>query len=210
MEMLLNEEVMKLSPDKYLLWSRKSMLVMSDLHLGKVSHFRKHGIAAPTALIQEELNRMQSILQKEAPKKWMIVGDLFHSSHNHEWELFAGMLQQYPGLETILVRGNHDIIPGFMTKDAGLKTSSTYFLQPFVFSHHPHEHAAHYLISGHMHPGICIKSKARQSLRLPCFYFAHKFAILPAFGRFTGLDLVDKTKNNRIFAIANHEIIEMK
>jgi hypothetical protein len=33
----------------------------------------------------------------------------------------------------------------------------------------------------HLYPGVKLKSKAKQNLSLPCFYFAEHFAILPAF-----------------------------
>ena len=47
-----------------------------------------------------------------------------------------------------------------------------------------------YFFSGHIHPGIRIDGAGRQSLYFPCFYFGKKYAVLPAFSRFTGAAVI--------------------
>ncbi len=207
--LVIHDETLLLFPDRYIYWPAQQVLIMSDIHLGKVSHFRKNGIAVPSGVITKELERFRQMLETHKPLKLIIVGDLFHSSLNHEWELFSDLVKPLTDTEVILVRGNHDTFPAYMFKNSNIKVTFKYFLQPFEFSHHPVDNSMNYVISGHKHPGVLLKSTARQHLRLPCFYFDKKQAILPAFGGFTGLDLIEKTKQNRIFVITPEKVIEI-
>jgi hypothetical protein len=50
---------------------------------------------------------------------------------------------------------------------------------------------------------------AKQSLRLPCFYFTKTYAVLPAFSRFTGTHLIEPKKNSTIFAIVENKIVQV-
>jgi uncharacterized protein len=58
-----------------------------------------------------------------------------------------------------------------------------------------------YYFSGHLHPGIRINGMGKQSLQFPCFYFGGEYAILPAFGRFTGTVSIDPGAESNVFAI---------
>ena len=58
-----------------------------------------------------------------------------------------------------------------------------------------------YYFSGHLHPGIRISGMGKQSLQFPCFYFGGDYAILPAFGRFTGTVSIDPGAESNVFAI---------
>ncbi len=66
-----------------------------------------------------------------------------------------------------------------------------------------------FYFSGHIHPGIVLKTGSRQSLRFPCYYFTPKFAVLPAFSAFSGMHCVSPKKADRVFAIANGNVIKM-
>ncbi|MEP6513400.1 MAG: metallophosphoesterase [Parafilimonas sp.] len=69
--------------------------------------------------------------------------------------------------------------------------------------------ADNYFFTGHLHPGILLKSTSRQFLRFPCFYFGEHYAILPAFANFTGLALVAPNSKDAVFAIVNKEIMRI-
>jgi DNA ligase-associated metallophosphoesterase len=66
-----------------------------------------------------------------------------------------------------------------------------------------------YYFSGHVHPGIVLKTGSRQSLRFPCYYFTLGYAVLPAFSAFSGLYSVSPKKNEKVFAIVNGEVMRM-
>jgi metallophosphoesterase superfamily enzyme len=67
-----------------------------------------------------------------------------------------------------------------------------------------------YIFSGHLHPGITLKGRGKQSLRFPCFYFAKKFCVLPAFSHFTGTYKVEPQENEKAYAIVEKDIIPLK
>jgi metallophosphoesterase superfamily enzyme len=60
------------------------------------------------------------------------------------------------------------------------------------------------------HPGILIRGLGKQSLRFPCFYFGEQYAILPAFGNFTGFSLIEPSSRENVFAIVENKIIQIQ
>jgi len=58
-----------------------------------------------------------------------------------------------------------------------------------------------YYFSGHLHPGIRLRGMGKQSLQFPCFYFGSDYAVLPAFGRWTGTVSIDPAPKDNVFAI---------
>jgi len=160
-------------------------LVIADAHFSKESHFRKHGIAIPSGVLGNDLQRLQEIMTRYQPERLVFLGDMFHSHYNKGVDQFIAW-RKGVHTEFHLIRGNHDILHAQQYADAGLifhQECLSY--NGLVFSH---ERIAHdrYNIHGHVHPCIRLSGKARQSLRFPCFLFSEEYAILPAFGSFTG------------------------
>ena len=50
---------------------------------------------------------------------------------------------------------------------------------------------------------------ARQHERLPCFLFGRDYAILPAFGDFTGFGYIEPGEGDRVYAIADSRVISI-
>lgn len=206
----LHGETLTLLPERAIWWEEKRTLILSDLHVGKIMHFRKHGIQAPVSQIESELQRFTQLISSYTPNELIIVGDLFHSSLNSEWEMFCTITQTYPETRFTLVRGNHDRMPAYVLHSANISTSTVLVREPFIFTHEPEKHHIYYTISGHIHPSVSLHGKAKQHLRLPCFYFTEQYMLLPAFGKFTGTATIKPDKNDRVFVIAHQEIIELK
>src|SRR3954464_5542442 len=106
---LLNQDLLLL-PQKAIYWEQEKALIAADVHLGKVGHFRKAGIAVPRDLEQTDLSELSDLIFEHKPAKLIFLGDLFHSDMNADWEWFRMWRQQHKKLEIHLVRGNHDII----------------------------------------------------------------------------------------------------
>ena len=85
-------------------WEEQNMLLISDVHLGKISHFRKYGSAVPQKAIAENFERLSRVVDLFQPKKICFLGDLFHSSLNLEWDLFENWMQEISA-EVMLVVG---------------------------------------------------------------------------------------------------------
>lgn len=203
------DQHLTLLPEKALWWAEARALVLCDVHLGKVNHFRKHGIQVPVTLIARQLELLEALLQQWQPQRLIIIGDLFHSALNNEWQLFADLLHHYTQVEVVLVRGNHDSLPAYLLKASRIKAVSTYLLEPFLFVHEPEAHHAFYVFSGHIHPGVSVSGGGRQKLTVPCFYFGKHYALLPAFGNFTGLQTIRVKKEDQVFAVTGNEVIAL-
>jgi metallophosphoesterase superfamily enzyme len=199
------------------------------LHFGKTGHFRKAGIAVPQSVYREDLLRLLSLIQYFQPRQLLVVGDLFHSRENKELNLFRRWRDDFPDLGIRLILGNHDILHEDWYEAAGITVSREVLrMGEFAFIHDITEWTAGttggreavatggreaagtageprgeapYFFSGHLHPGIRIRGMGKQSLQFPCFYFGGQYAILPAFGRFTGTVSIDPLPESNVFAI---------
>jgi len=196
-----------LSPDRCIFWEDQRSLIVSDLHFGKTGHFRKAGIAVPQSVYQEDLLRLLCQIQYFQPRQLLVVGDLFHSRENKELALFQKWREDFPDLGIRLIEGNHDILHEDWYKKAGIDVSrGVLTIDSFAFVHDITDGVefpdkAPYYFSGHLHPGIRIRGMGKQSLQFPCFYFGTEYAVLPAFGKFTGTVSIDPMPESNVFAI---------
>lgn len=196
--------------DKTLYWPKENTLFVADLHFGKMAHFRKNGLAVPEIGVKSTIAIIQRAILETGAIRLVVLGDFFHSLANSILLELEQEWQMGEEVEQWLVPGNHDIIDeawfiklGFAIVPQGTEIGS------YILVHEPPEKPkenCHYLC-GHIHPGIVIKGKARQSLRLPCFYFGGSIAILPAFGAFTGLaKITSNAKTDSIIAVSEGEV----
>ncbi len=195
-------------------WEDEQALILSDLHLGKTGHFRKSGIAIPQAVLIEDMQRLIAQIQFYKPKKLIIVGDLFHSEANKEHDFFLKWRNDLGTLAVHLVKGNHDILEQNWYASAGIQVhNKTFSIGNFSFIHDMNDCApgeTKYCFSGHVHPAVVIKGAGRQALRLVCFYFGEKYAILPAFGKFTGTFTLQPEKSDAVFALVNNNVVRIQ
>jgi uncharacterized protein len=203
-----------LTKDRTIFWEEEKILLVSDLHLGKAGHFRKAGIGIPQTIFKEDMQRLVSQLQYFKPAQLLVVGDLFHSTDNKEHELFLKWRKDLRGISIQLVKGNHDILEKEWYQEAGIEVHAEELqVNGFLFTHDiqackttQHD----YCFSGHIHPGIKMKGMGRQTIQLPCFYFGKKYAVLPAFGKFTGTYPVKPMPGDRIFALVEDSILQIQ
>src|ERR1700733_3821343 len=73
------EQDLLLLPQKAIYWLQQKVLIAADVHLGKVGHFRKAGIAVPRDMEQSDLAVLSDLVDEFKPKKVLFLGDLFHS-----------------------------------------------------------------------------------------------------------------------------------
>ena len=204
----IQNETFELHPSGAAYWVEKKTLFIADVHLGKVSHFRKHGSAVPSVVLLENFNKLNEVIQSFGAKRIIFLGDLFHSFSNSEWDFFAHWRMQHR-IEILLISGNHDIIDVHKYEGLGISVCESLVEGGFYYTHHPEEHSEYYNLSGHIHPGVRLKGMGRLGVSTPCFYVGAKQMIVPAFGVFTGKYIVEPKKGERIFAIANDEVIDV-
>jgi len=189
-----------------LYWQEQEMLLISDVHLGKVSHFRKFGAAVPHAAIMKNFKQMHEAIAFFSPKLIVFMGDLFHSSLNHEWTIFenwVATIQQ----KIILVSGNHDVIAATHYQDLKIDVVDEICLNGFLLTHHPEERNNFFNFAGHIHPAIKLTGLGRESARLSCFYKTNHQMILPAFGEFTGTFTLEPCDDCEVFALLGDTVL---
>ena len=185
---------------KAILWQETQTLLIGDLHLGKITHFRKEGIAIPNLAAENNFERLNQVVKDTGATRIIFLGDLFHNRYNAEWETFREWRAEHFYIEMIIVIGNHDILPVSMFLEADLQVHIEDFEEDhFIFTHHPkvEPDPSKFVFAGHVHPVFTTYGKGRQSVRLPCFVVDKNQAILPSFGVFTGgfqMELVDDRK----------------
>lgn len=207
------EQHLVLLPQKAVYWHNEDALMVADLHLGKAAHFRKNGIPVPAGVHRKDILKLSGLINQYTPSTLIILGDLFHSDLNNEWQLFSDFMLQYPGLKCLLIKGNHDVLNESVYHAAGMEVHETLETGPFIFSHEPLKQGYQgdlVNISGHVHPGIYLKAVGRT---LPCFTFSDRECLLPAFGSFTGFINHHPAKNAFIFPILSegkhHQVIQL-
>ncbi|MFB9078852.1 ligase-associated DNA damage response endonuclease PdeM [Flavobacterium procerum] len=209
MTITINNQNFILHPCGAAFWEEKKMLLISDLHLGKIAHFRKHGMAIPEKAVQENFNRLKNVLELFDSETIIFLGDLFHSTINAEWDFFEEWTKTVTQ-QLILVEGNHDVISKKYYEDLNIEIYSELIIDDFLLTHHPSKRENFFNFCGHIHPGIKLKGLGRQFLSLSCFFRKPNQMIFPAFGEFTGNFNLIPEENDKVYAIAKNEIIEIK
>ncbi len=195
-------------PTGSLFWKERSILLISDVHLGKVSHFRKFGAAVPQKAILKNFVLMDEAINFFHPQDIIFLGDLFHSSLNKEWQLFEKWAHSRTS-KMVLVVGNHDIISPLKYENLGIEVVPELQIDGFLLTHHPEEREGFFTFSGHIHPAVRLHGAGRQSLRLSCFFKTKYQMILPAFGAFTGSHVLETDTHNEIFVMAHNEVLKI-
>ena len=212
METVIGGHTFKLLPQRAIHWKEQSVVLLADLHLGKINHFRRSGIPVPTKANEHNLEILIDLLQHTNPKRVICVGDLFHSHYNPEWEVFGEVVKHFQSISFELVIGNHDILSELQYQRKGIQVHEQLLIDNFIFTHHPMEEVPEnkYNLAGHIHPGVHLVGKGRQAVTLPCFYFGERQGILPAFGMFTGLAVIRPKREDKVFAIVEEKIIGIR
>lgn len=208
-EIQIHDQTFILTNQRAIFWKEAETLVLSDLHLGKTAHFRKNGIALPSQIIEDDLQRLGNLIRHFNTQKLLIVGDFIHAGKNSEFQVFAEWKTQFSNLEIRLIKGNHDRISTTHLEEIGVNFfHSEYEQDQLIFSHEEISTAEKFVISGHLHPGVSLKTGIRKYLKLPCYIYTEKQLILPAFSQFTGLDTKNHPKNATYFCFSEEGIFE--
>lgn len=213
-EVIVAGEPLRLLPERAIFWPSKRTLIVADLHWGKEEAFRAGGIPIPVGPLEADLSRLESIIRRTNSERLLILGDLWHDRTGmiesmlnivKAWRCSLGELH----IELVL--GNHDLRIGLDHDELLMTIRDRDFVEaPFVFSHFPNASPAGYVLAGHVHPAVMLRGPGKQKLRLPCFWLGDQVCVLPAFGQFTGRSEIVPRAGDRVFAIADGQVIEVQ
>jgi DNA ligase-associated metallophosphoesterase len=193
-------------------WPHERTLFVADVHLGKGAAFRAGGVPIPRGSTASDLARLTRLLERSGATRLVVLGDFLHAKAGRVAALthaFVTWRAQHAALDVVLVRGNHDARAGDPPQAWRIATvDEPYALPPFLACHRVETPPTGYALCGHIHPGVRIDA-AGESARLPCFVLGARRAILPAFGRFTGLADIAAAEGERIVVIAGGALFEL-
>ena len=206
-------EALTLLPERAIHWPKESTVFIADPHWGKAAAFRAGGIPVPRGTTATGIARLTAVVSRTGARRIVFLGDYLHARTGRDPETLRELFEWralHRALELILVRGNHDRHAGDPPAELGLTSvDPPLAIEPFVLVHHPTRSSLGYVMAGHLHPGALLMGPGRQRERLPCFWFGAHGAVLPAFGEFTGLALVEPEAGDRVYAVAGDEVIEV-
>lgn len=190
-----------LHPERAIWWPEQRTLMVADVHFGKGAVFRRAGIAVPSGDTDDDLQRLDVLIDAFAPARLVILGDLVHGAATERSAWVAGVRawrSRHAAIDVILVAGNHD--RHFDVASLGITVQpDRLVMPPFVLAHHPHANANGYVLAGHVHPGVVVRDGWRKH-RLPAFVFDRDVGMLPAFGTLTGLQEIRTSPGRQLFA----------
>ena len=209
-------ERLELHPEGAIHWPRRSTLLVADPHFGKDEHFRRAGVALPDGTLADDLARLDRLLAHTGAQRLVMLGDVVHAAPHPgaTWpERVSAWRATHPSLEWRAVAGNHD--RGFRAPSDWHLTWHDEALEapPFTLAHDPEPAHEGYVLAGHWHPVARLRVGG-ESARLPVFAFAERFAVLPAFGGFTGGAPIDDPSlqcyalvDSRVIALPRREVL---
>jgi len=201
------DEPVVLRPSGMLVLPARATGFVADLHLGKTAHFQRAGVAVPHGADAATLARLEQDLQTHPLQHLVVLGDLVHSLQALTPELheqLQALRARWPALQMHLVWGNHDrhaqeTLQTLLAELGWHSCPSEGWRDGPVRGLHDPEDASpkaqtRLTLLGHLHPGVRLKGRAHQQLRLPCFAAgpsgteasAATRVLLPAYGSFTG------------------------
>lgn len=197
-------------PEHALWWPAQRVLFIADLHLGKAATYRALGQPVPSGTTNENLRRLSQLLQHYQPAQLVFLGDFLHAAQSRTLAVLQALATWRAGfssLHCVLVRGNHDSHAGDPPPSLHIDVvDEPHLVGPFAACHHPQSHLTHAVIAGHLHPALSLRGSGRDRLRLPCFCFEDRQAILPAFGEFTGGWLVSPQPGLHLYAVGGQAV----
>ena len=207
-------EQLRLLGERAVFWERTRTLFVADPHFGKAAAFRAAGVLVPRGTTGETLSRLDAALDRTRAERIVFLGDFLHAREGRAPETLRA-INDWRGrraqVEMLLVRGNHDKRAGDPPRELEMRCENAPVVEaPFVFAHHPVRSDEGYVLCGHVHPGARLSGPGRQHSRLPCFWFGHEIAVLPAFGEFTGLADIEVALGDQVWVIADSEVISVR
>lgn len=194
-----------LHPSGALYWPSEKLLVVSDLHLEKGSHFALKGLFLPPYDSHHTLLLLIEVMRQISPARLLLLGDAFHDAKGHArmGAKERGLFDTLRAFDPVWIRGNHD---GDFVPD-GFLGLEEYALRGLTFRHELSDGGMHE-ISGHFHPKVEIGRSGR-----PCFIENGHKMIMPAFGAYTGGLFITHQAitahmgtNSRIYALGNQKV----
>jgi len=197
---------LRLMPERAVFEPASGTLFVADVHLGKAAVFRARGIPVPHGTSAETLDRLAAAVARCGATRLVVLGDFLHAKESQSASTMAALAawrDAHPGLDCLVVEGNHDRHAGQVQATFGFRTLDGPWVAGALRGvHDPAEASVPGLwtLAGHVHPVVRLRGR-HDRLRLPCFWLRDRVLTLPAFGAFTGGHEVALADGDAVFAV---------
>jgi len=213
-------QTLRLLPQKAAYWVERKTLLVADTHFGKAAAFRRRGIPIPAGTTEGDLARLERLLAITRAERVFFLGDLVHlgrATDEKTIERLARWRAAHTCVDMALILGNHDGKLDKVSAALGLRVQADCGESPFLFRHEPppqhsldYTEGALYAVTGHVHPAVRLFDDQGGRLRAPCFWFTPTFAVLPAFGSFTGCYEVTPGPFDGVYVTGDGEVAQVQ
>ena len=215
LEVCIADEALLLLPERAIFWPARGALLIADWHIGKAAVFGRRGLAIPEGDLQHDMQRLDRLLSIYAAEELIVLGDLMHApplATDHWPQGLANWLAKHAQLSFSVVAGNHDRISAEQLPAALAGRIDWYpadrRVGAIVLAHEPEPLADSYVLAGHLHPTLRLTSGVDR-VRSPVFWFRQDYAVLPAFGSFTGGHNIRPGRGDRVFMTGPDSVVEI-
>ncbi|HEX7441203.1 MAG TPA: ligase-associated DNA damage response endonuclease PdeM [Caldimonas sp.] len=212
--LIVGGQALILLPEKAAFLPDSRTLLVADVHIGKAVSFRGLGVPVPHGTTSETLAALGALVARLEARRIVFLGDFLHSARSRAPATMGALSrwrEAHAAVDLTLVRGNHDDRAGDPPAGLWIETVDEPFgLGGLALCHHPTPRRAGYVLGGHLHPCLHLGGRAFDRLRLPCFWFGAGVGVLPAFGAFTGMHPIRPQPGDRVFAIADERVSEVR
>jgi len=194
-------------------------LLVADTHFGKDATFRWAQIPVPTGSTAGTLATLDALIEQTAAKRLIILGDMFHARSSLSQDVCKAVesfLQRHRTLSVMLTIGNHDVATGDLPEHWPIERIKAGRIGDLYLTHHPDrlldpaiQADAALIVCGHIHPALHLETVSDRIGKLPCFWLTDKQLVLPAIGQFTGTYAVRPGASDRIWVVADDQVIEL-
>ncbi|MEM9837975.1 MAG: ligase-associated DNA damage response endonuclease PdeM [Pseudomonadota bacterium] len=168
----------------------EEVLIVSDLHFEKGSHYAARGQFLPPYDTRATLDGVERLMRLCRPRTVLSLGDAFHDV-DAEARMLPDDVERLERLceeaEWLWVLGNHDPRPPQRFKG---HADEIIEISGLIFVHEPGDHPE-WNVAGHLHP-CAVAQKGGRGVRRSAFVTDGERLVMPAFGAFTGgLNVLD-------------------
>lgn len=161
------------------------------------------------------LNRLSDTIVQTRATQIYFLGDFVHSYTRHATDFESELCRwraAHGDIEMTLIMGNHDRGQRALFHQLDLTVvQEPLLVDGLALCHFPETPVPQgvYKLAGHVHPSVKVFGGGDATQKIPCFHFGKHVGVLPAFGEFTGTQRVTPTSTDRVFAVADGEVIEI-
>ncbi len=208
---------LSLLPARAMWWGAESALVVADVHLGKAASFRASGVPVPEQATAHDLERLSALVKASRCERLVVLGDLVHDAHARNplvLKAFRAWREMHADIELLLVEGNHDRKVAALADDFGIRVVAPgAAFGGLTLLHEPGGSWPTPTLCGHLHPGYRVRaSRSRRGppgVRAACFWRSGDSVVLPAFGSFTGLKMIEPVAGDEVFLVGPESVVQV-